>query len=77
MRVLLPGQTRAVAAVTVPEPTRKVAADTAFDPAKSYRVRLGGVADYLGTPLSPMHLHVVTGTVAQAIRAKIALFDAV
>ena len=71
------GQTRGAAPAAVLEPTHKVAADTVFDPAHSYRVRLSGVATYLGSPLSPMHLHVVTGTVAQAIRTSIARFDSI
>lgn len=59
----------------VREPQTPIAADTVFDEAKSYRVRLSGITDYLGTKLSPMHVHIVTGRVATAIRAQIALFD--
>lgn len=57
------------------ESARPVDTSTTFDPEASYRVKLNGIANYLGTPLSPMHVHTVTGVVAEAIRADIAAFE--
>lgn len=58
----------------LPEPTQTVTDTTTFKPSKSYRVRLSAVTEYLGSPLSPMHVHTVNGTVAEAIRASIAAY---
>lgn len=59
----------------LPAPSKPVTAATAFDDATLYRVKLSAVAEYLGSSLSPMHVHTITGKVATAIRANIAAFD--
>jgi hypothetical protein len=59
----------------LPAPSRPVDAATVFADETLYRVKLSGVAEYLGSSLSPMHIHTIKGKVAAAIRAKIAAFD--
>ena len=72
----IPAATAAAAPVVLPpEPRQAVGPDTTFADDARYRVRLNAIADYLGTPLSPMHVHEVSGAVATAIRDKIAAFD--
>lgn len=74
-RFARPADARAESPVAMlPEPTQAVTDATTFKPSKSYRVRLSAVAEYLGSPLSPMHVHTVSGTVAEAIRTSIAAY---
>ena len=70
-----PAQAKAPSApVGIKAATEPVTDATAFEPDAFYLVRLSKQAEYLGTPLAPMHLHTVKGVVAQAIRDKILAF---
>jgi hypothetical protein len=74
-RLARPASADAQSAPARPDPAQAVTKKTIFEEAAFYRIKLSEVADYLGTSLSPMHVHTVSGKVAEAIRTSIAAFE--